>query len=957
MVSSAAQVVSQSSLPRSAPVVRRRAVLAKKPEAVEPPAAAPEVPASTPSIADLTATSPALFAAEMLSGPAEAPYHGRFLLGPHHCDWDALVTSCERVCVLAPRDHGKCGLADDLIATPSGVRMRLGDWAGGWLWAFDIQNQRFRPAYAPAARPNGLRSVVTVRTRSGRTETVTENHPFLGFDRWIPASELVVGQRIAVAYRLRIASEVEVADGWVLGLLVGDGGLTGSSVNVTTADPAIIAALRLLGISVGHTPEKDCYTYRLHRWQKRLREVGLWGKDAHEKRVPNCIFSASDKSVAEFLAGYFDSDGSVNALGGGSLEFYSVSEGLLRDVQYLLVRLGILSVLSPKKGKYNGQAHWSWRLTIRGKDVARFAELVFLRGAKKDALVQVAKTQSDKAPCSGDALDRFPAQVFDFVEHSEDWFRRNGFVRPVRQYEPTREKVARLAAAEQNNFLQQYADSDVFWDEVVEIEPAGEQETWALHVPGFENYLANDLVNHNTYYFDFAVPLWKIATQPGGSGYIFSATREQAHRILEDIKTEIETNPKLRWLIPARKTRWSGHSIRLSNGHTVYARGYQSKIRGAHPNWIIVDDALNDETAYSELTRRKQIEYFYSAVTNMVRPGGQIIVVGTPFHQSDLYGDLRKNLAYTFRRYQALSVTGAPLWPLRYDKTRLEQRRQEIGAIRFSREFQCDPVSDDLSLFPGALFVGQPTEQHTISLGMPLERWQELGISIYMSVDIALSASSGADYFVAWVMGVDKRANRWIVDIVRQNGVSFQEQLSIIARLARKYEVNLLYIESNQMQQVWGDELIRLTDLPVKKFVTTARGKHALDKGVPGMRVLLENGKFRIPRGDRRSVELTDAWIAEMRAIIWDGEVRSVGEHDDTVMACWICDQAIRQGGFSFSFGADGEDDGTEVDEVGNLVEDDDDMGGSLIGDIGHAANENGHSADNDDEIEDSIFG
>jgi hypothetical protein len=94
-----------------------------------------------------------------------------------------------------------------------------------------------------------------------------------------------------------------------------------------------------------------------------------------------------------------------------------------------------------------------------------------------------------------------------------------------------------------------------------------------------------------------------------------------------------------------------------------------------------------------------------------------------------------------------------------------------------------------------------------------------------------------------------------------------------------------------------------------------------------------------------------------MRAIIWDGEVRSVGEHDDTVMACWICDQAIRQGGFSFSFGADGEDDGTEVDEVGNLVEDDDDMGGSLIGDIGHAANENGHSADNDDEIEDSIFG
>ena len=87
------------------------------------------------------------------------------------------------------------------------------------------------------------------------------------------------------------------------------------------------------------------------------------------------------------------------------------------------------------------------------------------------------------------------------------------------------------------------------------------------------------------------------------------------------------------------------------------------------------------------------------------------------------------------------------------------------------------------------------------------------------------------------------------------------------------------------MQRIFGDELIRTSDLPIKKFHTGVQ-KHSLDKGVPSLRVLLENGKFRIPRGDARSVELTDIWIDEMRSFTWhDGKLASVGGHDDTVMA------------------------------------------------------------------------
>jgi phage terminase large subunit-like protein len=430
-----------------------------------------------------------------------------------------------------------------------------------------------------------------------------------------------------------------------------------------------------------------------------------------------------------------------------------------------------------------------------------------------------------------------------------------------------------------------------------------------------------------TFFFDFAYPLWQAVFRPGSCGFIFSATQEQAIRILSDIKAEIETNPRLRHLLPAEKKggRWSATAIQCSNGARIYARGFGTKVRGAHPDWIVVDDGLNDETAYSELVRKKQIDYFYSAISNMLVPGGQLIVVGTPFHAEDLYADLKNNEEYHFQKYQALSdETEEPLWEERYDKVRLEAKRREIGSVRFTREFQCEPISDDMSLFPLYLFQGEQVEQPTVSLGMPLEFWKDKGITdVYMGVDYAISSSAGADYTVIWVMGRDKWGNRWIMDIVRGHGVAYQKQQSKVVELARLYQPCLIFLEANQMQRIFGDELIRTSDLPIKPFVTGVE-KNTLDKGVPSLRVLLENGKVKIPRGDKRSVEMTNLWRDEMRNFTYaDGKLQSVGAHDDTVMAFWLCDQAIRTGGFTFDFGDDvgySEEGATETTDMDTVM-------------------------------------
>jgi intein/homing endonuclease len=531
-----------------------------------------------------------------------------------------------------------------------------------------------------------------------------------------------------------------------------------------------------------------------------------------------------------------------------------------------------------------------------------------------------------------------------------------------------------------------------------------------------------------TYFFDFAYPIWQIINNPGKTGFIFSATQPLAERILGDIKSELENNTKLNWLVPVKKEHWRASSIKCSNGFKLYGKGFGTKIRGAHPNFIIVDDGLTDETAYSELVRKKQIDYFYTAITNMIVPNGQIIVVGTPFAKEDLYGNLKKNPEYRFVKYEALK-DGKALWPERYSVKDLKRREREIGSVRFAREFlcckgntyvetiaghvpiedvqigtlvlthknrwrkvtrtfendyvgnlirfkntlevtpnhriltqdgwkeagdivhsdfimypteqgedwmevidiqityhegkvynlevtednsyiadgvavhNCNPIDDSSSFFPRRLFQGDPVEQYGIKLGMPREFWEDKGVSIYMGVDFAMSTSVEADYTVIWVMGKDAHGNRWIIDIKRGKGMPYQEQLSLINAIGRKYQPALIHLEANQMQRIFGDELIRTSDLPIRKF-TTGIQKHSLEIGLPSMRILLENQKFRIPRGDQAAITATDLWIDELSSFTYEnGRLQTVGAHDDLAMASWICNEAIRIGGFQFSFG------------------------------------------------------
>jgi hypothetical protein len=459
-------------------------------------------------------------------------------------------------------------------------------------------------------------------------------------------------------------------------------------------------------------------------------------------------------------------------------------------------------------------------------------------------------------------------------------------------------------------------DLSFFAERVLGMEVSTHHKSWSKIVAQEDKMALEAPRDHGkSFFFSFAYPIWRAyynwipqklrgATEfksiPRVSiGYIFSNTQDQAIKLLDLVKREIEENPKLHWLIPEVKDVWSKTEIKLSNGAIIRARGWGVSVRGAHPVWIVADDCLNDESIYSELTRNKQIDYFYSAVTPMLVPYGQLIVVGTPFHQEDLYFKLENNRAYFFKKFPAFNDRGEALWPTRYNKEMLEKRKDEVGSTRFSREYLCNAISDEASLFPD--YIIQSACDNMYEMPTFLTEAEKREMDVFMGVDLALSSTVGADFTVITTIGVDQYKNRWLLDINRKKGLSMNEQLRNIQEVARVFKPQKIIIESNGFQRVFADTLISNTDLPIEPFTTTAVNKNNAERGVLSLQVLFENKKIIIPRKTERCRAKTDPLIHELRSFSFmNGKLQGLGAHDDCVMSLWLCNVACDSSPFNF---------------------------------------------------------
>ncbi|MFQ4138381.1 replicative DNA helicase [Nodosilinea sp. PGN35] len=239
-----------------------------------------------------------------------------------------------------------------------------------------------------------------------------------------------------------------------------------------------------------------------------LQKLGLWGKSAHQKTVPAAVFRLERSHLALFLNRLFATDGwaTVLASGQAQLGFASVSETLARQVQHLLLRFGILAQLRSRSVKYLDGRRPAWQLDITdAPSIKTFISEIGIFGKEAATAAVEAALINRRYQTNRDLI---PVEVWETLraaKGTESWVSlatRAGFQSTsnihVGKRAPTRDRLFALATALEHPELQHIATSDVYWDEIVAIEPQGIKQVYDLTIPDTHNFVANDICVHNT---------------------------------------------------------------------------------------------------------------------------------------------------------------------------------------------------------------------------------------------------------------------------------------------------------------------------------------------------------------------------------------------------------------------------------------------------------------------------
>lgn len=132
----------------------------------------------------------------------------------------------------------------------------------------------------------------------------------------------------------------------------------------------------------------------------------------------------------------------------------------------------------------------------------------------------------------------------------------------------------------------------------------------------------------------------------------------------------------------------------------------------------------------------------------------------------------------------------------------VEKMRLSMPRLAFLQEIEAQFVS----------FAGTFIKAEHIQTGSPPE-----GMKLYQGVDLAISMKENADYTAIVTLGVDDATGRiWIVDAERRH-VGFRDALDFIKAKAARWRPVEVAVEVVQYQAAVVEELLRSTNLPVRK--------------------------------------------------------------------------------------------------------------------------------------------
>jgi recombination protein RecA len=440
--------------------------------------------------------------------------------------------------IYGPESSGKCLTADTYVWSDRGLETiaelfeRAGQKASCTSRVTDIRDLDIflvneRGVLEPVAglTHNNRKPVLKLTLRSGRTVSVTHNHPLRvmnerGFIVWREAGRIRAGDALVSA----LFGGVEAVGGdgisedeaVMLGYLVAEGTLSSPhAIQFTNWDPEVSGEYTRIIEGLFDAKVKNYHDKEFLVHSKALRQLfaesyGLDYVKAAGKKIPACIRTAGHKAQRAFLSALFEGDGWIDPT--STIGLGSASEELARQVQLMLYGFGIPAAVS---SKYNAKYERDyWTVTISPAVAHRFLEEIGFRSARRRRQVEEHFRKSRRAPqyeniphlsglirslrdnCGGDReFDRLAGDLFR--EDIDLECSRARLVKIIQWFE---RHCARLehGVGAVGHYLRWLSESSLTFEEVTAIEDVGSRPTFDVVMRDTHSFLANGVLSHNT---------------------------------------------------------------------------------------------------------------------------------------------------------------------------------------------------------------------------------------------------------------------------------------------------------------------------------------------------------------------------------------------------------------------------------------------------------------------------
>jgi len=340
---------------------------------------------------------------------------------------------------------------------------------------------------------SGKQNCLTVTLSSGKSITGTYNHPVIikpreypRLPKWESLENIKVGNQVAVPRSIPFFGKksIGVDSARVLGLMVGDGSYCHNGTpNFSNDDLETFMFLRQWCRKAGAKLKTYCsHTTVEGRLFKTvgisgsggkgenplinlLRAGNCFGQTKNAKRVPSSIWTAPAKEVAAFLGGLFDADGCVMVTLNrrAQITLTQANRDILVEVGDLLIRFGIQSAIR--------------KVVSSGKGFGKAGSAAYILGIY-----------------DRDSILNFCANIAFLTVRKQ---RRLDKARRILLKRRSKRVASVIVGSGQHRYAKPL-DNDLCWERVVSLEPAGKQQVYDLVMRDGHNFIANNIVVHNT---------------------------------------------------------------------------------------------------------------------------------------------------------------------------------------------------------------------------------------------------------------------------------------------------------------------------------------------------------------------------------------------------------------------------------------------------------------------------